>query len=81
VEATKTLALTEADVARQIGVSVAGLRKWRRQGTGPKFMRLGRLVRYSARELEAWLTAHSAAADDYKRITRRRRKHDDAEEE
>jgi predicted DNA-binding transcriptional regulator AlpA len=58
MESTKTLALTEADVARQIGVSVGGLRKWRRQGTGPKFMRLGRLVRYSVGELETWLSAN-----------------------
>lgn len=49
---------TEPETARRLGVSVSGLRKWRREGTGPQFIRMGRLVRYSALDIEAWLLAN-----------------------
>ena len=50
------LLLTEAETARRLGISVSGLRKWRREGQGPRFIRLGsRLIRYSVPDLDAWL--------------------------
>jgi excisionase family DNA binding protein len=42
----KTRALTEREVAEQLGLSVATLRAWRHRGKGPRFLRLGRSVRY-----------------------------------
>jgi predicted DNA-binding transcriptional regulator AlpA len=39
-------ALTERQVAKQLGLSVATLRAWRHRGKGPRFLRLGRSVRY-----------------------------------
>lgn len=42
------------DVAERYNVSVATVRKWRHEGTGPRGVRFGRHVRYSATELERW---------------------------
>lgn len=48
--------LTEEDAAVILLVTPFALRKWRRQGCGPRFIRCGaRLVRYSRSDLEAWL--------------------------
>ena len=41
-----TRALTEREVADLLGLSVATLRAWRHRGRGPRFLRLGRSVRY-----------------------------------
>ncbi|MBI4455086.1 MAG: helix-turn-helix domain-containing protein [Acidobacteria bacterium] len=58
---TDTLVLSEAETARQLGISVSGPRKWRRAGTAPRAIRIGRLVRYFTSDVREWLTAH---ADD-----------------
>jgi predicted DNA-binding transcriptional regulator AlpA len=56
METVQDLLLTESETARRLGVSVSGLRKWRREGQGPRFIRLGsRLIRYSVPDLDAWL--------------------------
>ena len=39
-------ALTVREVADMLGLSVATLRAWRHRGKGPRFLRLGRSVRY-----------------------------------
>ena len=49
--------LTEEDVAKQLHVSVASLRRWRLEKRGPQFIKVGSLVRYRPEELEAWLAA------------------------
>ena len=49
--------LTEEDVAKQLHVSVASLRRWRIERRGPQFIKVGSLVRYRPEELEAWLAA------------------------
>ncbi len=41
-----TRALTEREVAELLVLSVATLRAWRHRGKGPRFLRLGRSVRY-----------------------------------
>jgi predicted DNA-binding transcriptional regulator AlpA len=41
-----TRALTEREVTELLGLSVATLRAWRHRGKGPRFLRLGRSVRY-----------------------------------
>jgi hypothetical protein len=43
--------LTEAETALALQVSPATLRTWRSRGTGPKFVKVGRLVRYRPEEL------------------------------
>ena len=45
-DADTARALTEREVAELLGLSVATLRAWRHRGKGPRFLRLGRSVRY-----------------------------------
>ena len=47
--------LTEKEVAKQIRVSLAFLRRWRLAQRGPRFIKVGALVRYRAEDLEQWL--------------------------
>ena len=39
-------AMNETEAAERLGLSVATLRAWRHRGKGPRFVRLGRAVRY-----------------------------------
>jgi hypothetical protein len=45
--------MREAEAARRLGTSVRTLQKWRCNGKGPRFVRLGRSVRYDPADLEA----------------------------
>lgn len=47
--------LREWEAARQMGISTASLRRWRREGRGPKYIRMERCVGYLASDLEAYL--------------------------
>lgn len=47
--------LTEDVVAARLSISIKTLRNWRWQGRGPRFLRLGRAVRYAPAEIELWL--------------------------
>ena len=48
--------LTPAQAAELLTVSVDSLEKWRRNGTGPRHLKLsGRVVRYTAADLQAFL--------------------------
>ena len=50
-------ALTEREVADMLGLSVATLRAWRHRGRGPRFLRLGRSVRYLPADLADFVRA------------------------
>lgn len=56
---SETLALTESEASMRIGVSISGLRKWRKNGRGPRYLKLGRLIRYRSIEIQSWLAAHT----------------------
>jgi len=47
--------LTEKEVAEQIKVSLASLRRWRLLQRGPRFIKVGALVRYRVEDLEQWM--------------------------
>jgi excisionase family DNA binding protein len=53
----RTTALTERQVAEQLGLSVATLRAWRHRGKGPRFLRLGRSVRYLPSDVDEFVRA------------------------
>jgi excisionase family DNA binding protein len=53
----RTTALTERQVAQQLGLSVATLRAWRHRGKGPRFLRLGRSVRYLPADVDEFVRA------------------------
>jgi len=45
------------DVPSYIGVAAQTLARWRHEGSGPMFVKLGRLVFYRAADLRTWITA------------------------
>ena len=53
----RTTALMERQVEEQLGLSVATLRAWRHRGKGPRFLRLGRSVRYLPADVDEFVRA------------------------
>lgn len=47
--------ITPAELAERLRVSVAHLANWRYRGVGPKFVKMGKLVRYQESAVEEWL--------------------------
>lgn len=54
---TKIL-IREREAAHLLDMSVAALRKWRREGRGPRYFKVGKLVRYRVSDLEAFVSKH-----------------------
>jgi hypothetical protein len=50
----------EKQAARILAVSVAALRRWRREGRGPEFTHLERCVRYNIKSIESWLAENTS---------------------
>lgn len=53
--------LTEAQLAERLGLSRPTLRRWRRAGGGPTWLRLGARVLYPVAGLDAWLASRERA--------------------
>ena len=53
--AERAALLTAGDVASVLGIPTSTLANWRYQGLGPRYLRIGRHVRYESADLEAWL--------------------------
>jgi len=49
--------MAERDASERLDVSVRTLQKWRLQGSGPRFVKLGRSVRYDAGDIEQYIEA------------------------
>ena len=47
--------LNERQVAEYLSVSVACLRRWRLFRKGPRFLKIGRMVRYRREDVQSWL--------------------------
>jgi hypothetical protein len=47
----------ERETARELGVSLRTLRKWRQQGRGPAFIKFARQIHYRKESVAAWLNA------------------------
>ena len=52
---TLRIAFTTREAATYLGLAVSTLNKWRCYGTGPKYLKLGRAVRYTKEELDLFL--------------------------
>jgi hypothetical protein len=50
--------LTPRDTAARLGVKPVTLTDWRYRNRGPAWVRVGRLIRYPAAALDAWLAEH-----------------------
>lgn len=48
--------LTPGEVAGMLGFSRVGLKKLRRQGNGPRYIVIGRSIRYRRSEIDRFLT-------------------------
>jgi excisionase family DNA binding protein len=46
--------LTDVEVAMRLGVSRFTLRAWRLKGRGPKFLKMGRAVRYRLEDVDEY---------------------------
>ena len=50
--------LQSRDVAEFLRVSELTVKKWRHEGKGPPFRKIGRIVRYEESEVIDWLRNH-----------------------
>lgn len=55
--------LTETDLSKHLRVSVACVRRWRLEHRGPKFFKIGSLVRYKPEDVEEWIDARPVGGD------------------
>jgi predicted DNA-binding transcriptional regulator AlpA len=59
--------LTDVDVAERLGVSRFTVRSWRLKGVGPRFLKMGRAVRYRSKDVDEYerqaLVETQASAD------------------
>jgi excisionase family DNA binding protein len=55
--------LTESQVSQLLQVSLARLRKWRVEKRGPRFIKVGSLVRYRLADLQQWLSSLPTGGD------------------
>jgi hypothetical protein len=53
--------LNEKQTAQMLSVSVAALRRWRRENRGPAYTRCERCIRYDIRSIEKFLNDNSSA--------------------
>jgi excisionase family DNA binding protein len=56
--------LTEEQLSDCLSVSLGTLRRWRLENRGPKFHKLGSLVRYSEYDLDDWLQARPSGGSE-----------------
>lgn len=53
--------LTEQKAAEVLNCTIAALRRWRRERRGPRFVKLGRLIRYNLSDIEAFVEQSTQA--------------------
>ena len=52
------------DTSELLGVSTGTLRSWRERGDGPRWLRVGKLIKYAPSDVEAWLVESNDHRDD-----------------
>jgi predicted DNA-binding transcriptional regulator AlpA len=51
--------IDERQLCADLGISSVTATKWRARAEGPPFIKVGRLVRYRRRDVEAWLASRT----------------------
>jgi len=59
--------ITTREAAAMLGVAPRTLEGWRLRGGGPRYVAVGRLVRYRRAELERWLAERERASTSDRR--------------
>lgn len=54
--------LTEREIADLLNMSMRTLQEYRFRGIGPRFIKIGRAVRYSPEDVEAYIAARRRAS-------------------
>lgn len=54
--------MTVSEAAEYLGLAQSTLNKWRCFGGGPKFLKLGKAIRYRLSDLDDFLAAHQMAS-------------------
>jgi predicted DNA-binding transcriptional regulator AlpA len=52
---TREPLLTATEVAAMLGIPPSTLANWRYQGLGPRYLRIGRHVRYLVEDVDDWI--------------------------
>ncbi len=60
--------LESTQLANELGAKLNTIEGWRVKGIGPKFIKIGRLVRYRRSDVDAWLESQTrnSTSDAYK---------------
>ena len=61
--------LNEHEVASTCGISVLTLRKWRSLRRGPRFLKIGSLVRYRPQDVAAWIDTQTAVSCEHAEVS------------
>lgn len=56
--------LNEREVWEEYGFTIPFLRRARRERRGPRFMKVGKMVRYRRSDVETYLSAHVVETSD-----------------
>lgn len=55
--------LEEKELAERLQVSLGTLRMWRTEGKGPRFHRIGQMIRYSPSDVKDWLASRQGGGE------------------
>ena len=55
--------LEEKELAERLQVSLGTLRTWRTEGKGPRFHRIGQMIRYAPSDVRDWLESRQGGGD------------------
>ncbi|WP_299436786.1 helix-turn-helix domain-containing protein [uncultured Rhodospira sp.] len=54
--------MTQGQAAAYLSKTVRTLERWRRDGVGPRYLRVGRTIRYRRADVDAWLGGREYAS-------------------
>ena len=61
--------LNEREVWEESGFTIPFLRRARRERRGPRFLKVGKMVRYRRADVEAYLSAHVVETSDRQTVS------------